>query len=816
MRLVINGYDIELRPDVTIAKTLQVNEIGSVNTRQTNYTNTFSIPRTANNIKAFDMLGIVGNDSNIPYRKNDCDLYSDSGESIVKRGWAIITSTDKDFKCNVYDGIIDFYKTIENLSLADLNLSELAHDKSVQSVTDSQDLSKPYVYIFADYNGKAIHSNKINIDYLVPSVKVSWLLEKIQSTLGITINGSFKTNPDFTNLYITYPKASPPVVGASVLTSNDISNYVTNVTNDYAGRYVPVKFNSFQTLITSKITLSGDQVTLIAVQNIKIKVTFTLNPYIQINRSNGSSYFAYARFLGESFICDGTTRTVSQYISLTAGQSFKFELEVVFNNYDDNPTNVNDFFLTTDFKELTNAVLFEEEFGGMQIKQFLSEILWMYNLTIFKDKTDNSYTFKYLSEILYATPIDWSNRFQSLDNENYIYGQYSQKNWLRHKYNDENSFFNDGFIEIDNPVLPDSKNIVSSVIYSPDFNQSSNIGFTSNVYRLWNKEIKDNKDVDYKTLSNRFYFLRAQQVTGTYDITSEVLSQNATLNTVQFDSYTDLKYSSIVDKYYSDFASILNKAKIITTTLRLNESDVSNIDFSKPVYLKQLGGSFFINKINNFIPYRDTKVELIKIQPKFIKAVDDNFTVTTIFPQQLNVMANDEFGAPDATIYSVDVSAFTLGTINDFINKKSVTFTPSVLNGTSTFIYKIVNSLGVIAQANATVTTNIPPYIISNTTINTDPTTTTFTLESSTRITVNAASETFQIGVKRGTIGSGTITGQIIIGGQTINISNTGTSYYYSVPFTLTQGVYDSTTFKVTAVWSSGFPVTGYLNLRKA
>jgi len=222
MRLVINGYDIELRPDVRIAKTLQVNEIGSVNTRQTNYTNTFSIPRTANNIKAFDMLGIVGNDSNIPYRKNDCDLYSDSGESIVKRGWAIITSTDKDFKCNVYDGIIDFYKAIENLSLADLDLSELAHDKTVYTVRDSQDLSKPYVYIFADYNGKAIHSSKINIDYLVPSVKVSWLLQKIQSTLGITINGSFKTNPDFTNLYITYPKASPPVVVASILTSNDI------------------------------------------------------------------------------------------------------------------------------------------------------------------------------------------------------------------------------------------------------------------------------------------------------------------------------------------------------------------------------------------------------------------------------------------------------------------------------------------------------------------------------------------------------------------------------------------------------------------
>jgi hypothetical protein len=591
---------------------------------------------------------------------------------------------------------------------------------------------------------------------------------------------------------------------------------VTNVTNDYAGKYVPVKFNSFSSISTSKITASGDQITLVAVQNIKLKVTFTLNPYISIQRTNGSIYIAYARFLGESFYCDGTTRTVSQYISLTAGESIKFQLEVVFNNYDDYPTSVSDFFLTADFKELTNAVLFEEEFGGMQIKQFLSEIIWMYNLTIFKDKTDNSYTFKYLSEILYGTPIDWSGKFQSLDNENYIYGAYSQKNWLRHKYNDENSFFNDGFIEIDNPVLPDSKNIISSVIYSPDFNLTSNIGFTSNVYRLWNKEIKDNNTVDYKTLSNRFYFLRAQQINGTYHITSEVLNQNATLNTIQGDLYTDLKYSSIQSKYYSDFASILNKAKIITTTLRLNESDISNIDFSKPVYLKQLGGSFFINKINNFIPYKDTKVELVKIQPKFINAVDDNFFVNTIFPQELNVMANDEFGAPDASIYQIDTTGFTLGTLNNFINKKSVTFTPSVLNGSSSFIYKIVNSLGIIAQATANVVTNIPNYIISNTEIYTEPTITTFTQNSSTRITVNAASETFQIGVRRGNIGEGNITGQIVIGGQTINITNSTNVYYYSVPFTLTRGVYDSTTFKVTATWTNDFAVTGYLNLRKA
>lgn len=37
MRLIINGFDIELPPNVTIARTIQANDIGSPNTRQTSF-----------------------------------------------------------------------------------------------------------------------------------------------------------------------------------------------------------------------------------------------------------------------------------------------------------------------------------------------------------------------------------------------------------------------------------------------------------------------------------------------------------------------------------------------------------------------------------------------------------------------------------------------------------------------------------------------------------------------------------------------------------------------------------------------------------
>jgi hypothetical protein len=60
-------------------------------------------------------------------------------------------------------------------------------------------------------------------------------------------------------------------------------------------------------------------------------------------------------------------------------------------------------------------------------------------------------------------------------------------------------------------------------------------------------------------------------------------------------------------------AFLLNQSKVLNVTLRLTEIDIVNMDFSKPVYIEQLGGSFLVNKISNFIPFKDTKVELIKI-----------------------------------------------------------------------------------------------------------------------------------------------------------------------------------------------------------
>ena len=204
--LYINGQLADLSPGQVIAQTRQVNDLNSLQNRQTSYTNKFSLPKTAHNIKLLDYLTLTGNSSNVPYQKNTCSLYSHSGECFVYNGWAVVTDGGDSYDCVVYDGIIDLYKAIENQSMANLDLDDLNHSKNPANVAASwhEESNLAYRYIIADYNGNLTHVGDgtgiyLNMDYLVPSVKVSWLWHKIfdEHNFGQQPTGSIFSQPDF-------------------------------------------------------------------------------------------------------------------------------------------------------------------------------------------------------------------------------------------------------------------------------------------------------------------------------------------------------------------------------------------------------------------------------------------------------------------------------------------------------------------------------------------------------------------------------------------------------------------------------------------
>lgn len=601
MRLVINGYDIELTPTQSIARTLQVNDILTLSNRQSNYTNTFSIKRTDKNKQTFEFLGVVGIENGLPYQKNECYLYTDDGECLVYKGWAVIQSTDKDYKINVYDGNIDLYKAIENKSLGDLDLSEIDHSKLLSTVVNSFTANLPYKYIVADFNGKMIYNtNRINIDYLVPSAKVSYLWNKIFETYGFTYSGSIFNTVDFTNLWLSYPK-----YGETTQTPTEIFNVTTAVESH------PV-FPTFIAPETGTYRIDGNNI---------LQGTLTWQITDWAGMPVGSATTDVYIYVNGVLISNYNESPID--LNLNIGDVVTMDYEVPFAN---NGESAQPSYTLTYQSQLVVSIFtgvpisFTNELKDFSIKDFITEILNRFGLTPFKDKHTNHYTFKTLQELLQDNQvIDWSreqNKFVEKISERYIFGSYAQENNFTYKYNDAESDYYNSEILINNVNLADSKTVVNSKIYAPEKDVVNLIhDLNCNVYKMWNKEVKDNGDISYKGLQKRYYLMReaSHTFTTTTQIGSESLATHQNITTIPVESFYNLRMSDIVRDYYKNIGAILNFSKIVDATIYLTEKNISDIDFSKLYWIKELSSYFLLNKVNSFTKKGITKVELIKV-----------------------------------------------------------------------------------------------------------------------------------------------------------------------------------------------------------
>jgi hypothetical protein len=619
MRLIINGIDIELTEKQNISRTLQVNDIVSLSNRQSNYTNTFTIKRTPKNERTFELLGVVGAVTNLPYQRNECYLYTDDGECLIYKGWAVIQSTDTDYKINVYDGNIDLYKAIDNKNLGQLDLTEINHQKTITTVVNSFTAGLNYKYIVADYNGLMVYNtNRINIDYLVPSAKVSYLWNKIFSTYGFTYEGSIFNTQDFTNLWLTYPKfAELDVTPVSIFEGSTVSINDSTVT-------FPLQFN--QSIVTDTIQDINRQEFIISNTgsyrievngsfNVDYQIVDWANQYVQIISYNYVGIYKNGVPIGtnlDDFILE--TFLIGDIITIDipgpsdlgqnsiAGTTYSGLLTLLISEYQGVP------------------ISFSNELKDFQTKDFITEILNRFGLTPFKDKYTNHYKFLTLTELLQNNQVvDWSreqNKFVSFNSERYIFGSYAQKNKFTYKYNEQEDDYYNSEIVIDNVNLPDNKVVVNSKVYSPEKTATLLVhDLITNVYKMWDKEVKDNGDVNYKGLSKRYYLMRESSHTFTSptDIGSESLSSHQSITTIPVESFINLKFEDVVRDYYASIGSILNFSKIIEASIYLTENDIATIDFSKLYWIKELNNYFLLNKVSNFTKKGITKVELIRV-----------------------------------------------------------------------------------------------------------------------------------------------------------------------------------------------------------
>ena len=629
--IFFNGISLDLYPSKKMKFNIQVNDIAEVKNRQATYTNSYKIPKTAHNVQTLGGLGIPSDTSPYPYQKPDCMVCID-GIPMMVRGWINIKSTDNEYNIYLYSGIIDFFKAVENKTLgADLDLSEINHNKNLQTVINSF-LNPAYRYLITDYNGLThfgINGDTINIDYLVPSVNAKYLWDKIHTTYGFTYSGILFDDPNFTNLWITYPK--PINVDTGILEKE--VNGVQNIQHVNVSTQNPNNF--YRQLIA--VGLDNNMSYTVPTSG-NYQIVFEADIFSGSNKPE-DTFFYYASvnqeavpFSQRNAVTLGSFPRVSQHVKtqtniyLNAGDVISFYSFLwMSNGFVKWQTNFNLKLL----RFAGSEVSFTTELSAFKITDFVKEILNVFGLTAFPDPDLNHIDYRLMSErVLTAETVDWTDKFIRRTDERYIYNSFAQRNEFKYQYNDKEGDYNDGAIVVNNLNLKESDEVYRSKMYSPDKELRpfyfGSAGLKSmGVFRLYEKEIKEengSQKITYKNLDKRFHFVRSNSLTTTVEIGSASQGISQTVNSVAFADFSKLTWSNVLNIFYGQYGKILNASRLHEIEVYLHPLDAIQVDLKKLYYFAQEQQYYILNKMT-FDGSESTKCEFVRVRREGTEAI---------------------------------------------------------------------------------------------------------------------------------------------------------------------------------------------------
>lgn len=622
VEILVNGQALELDDLTKIKYTAQISDIFDIAKVKASHTNSFSVPKTYNNVRIFEGLGLVGSSSQVPYNKIPVTL-KENGFDVVSNGWLNVVETTDKYKINIIDGIIDFFKAIENYSIGDLDLSEINHEKTLDAVINSFSPESFYKYIVSDYGGgQSVIPTDINIDYLVPSAKYSYLMDKIFSFFGFTKSGSVFSNEDYLDFWLTYPKEAKDedtvleqiahlYNGQKVLTPSSIHNGGFLYTNEWV-----------YTDPTTNPPINGNQ--YIIPENNYYELIVNAKGYTkEFSGYSQNSFYLWVRVNGQ---ISGTPLLVfnnQNYQTIRTGPLQEGDvIDFVF--YAPYPAIHHNTQLHLDYLEvyLHKSQAFNVDFSDalkdLKITDFFNDFLRRFALTPVIDTNNNHITFYTLNERLNkAQALDWSEKFVRRTKESYLFGSYAQRNSYNHKYNGDNEDFNNGELLVDNKNLQLTKDLATSFVYSAEKTPVKLGSLGVNVFPtlIWEKEVQQDSEgisVNYKGLTGRFYILKQEPQNITVRFYSEITGDSEEYTTPPFANFKDVHYSELIPKYYKSYTALINNCKVHDFEMELGLIDRIKPFHIFPIYIESEASYYLLNKVT-FETDKPSKVEAIKI-----------------------------------------------------------------------------------------------------------------------------------------------------------------------------------------------------------
>lgn len=226
--LFINDERLDLSDEKGIAVSYQINNLADLQDRQSTYSQTIKLPKTANNKRLFGYADSDTFTQSQPYQKNTGKLVQ-SGVETIPYGQITLQQVTDFFEAQLTTGLVGINDllsitstdiltglvTVRDAKIADLDYSDIPNF----GMTLADKVANLSIFPVIDYGGTVDASSTINTSYLRPGIYYYQIINRIQAFLGYTFSGSILSDSTYLNDFIPF--------SATVLYDFEGTNWLT-------------------------------------------------------------------------------------------------------------------------------------------------------------------------------------------------------------------------------------------------------------------------------------------------------------------------------------------------------------------------------------------------------------------------------------------------------------------------------------------------------------------------------------------------------------------------------------------------------------
>ena len=665
--IYIDNYKLDLTKDISAEFTYAIDEIQDFATRNTSFSKTIVLPGNDTNNKLFGNIFEFGvsnqynsAEPNVGYNFNatksvSCIILVDKIQifkGVLRMLEIIIDGKSIEYEVVVFGELGGFINALGNNKLEDIDFGIADQTWNAATIATSWDnISGTGVYYPLIDNG-VVSTNKIDFsfDAFRPALFVKQYLTKILDGSGYTYdfpllstalmnrlvipNNQKTLTKNATTQFIATPNNVNYTIASKVaFTASQLGPFLVNVANNtFTYNSATTTTINFQVVVSGAIIDPGTTFFDIALR--KNGVNITSQGYVP----NTFDYIFTADLSANNIsVTNGDVFDI--FVISDAGAGFGYDIT------GDTILVGTDVVSQVDISYGDTIIINDTIPKGIFQKDFFASIVKMFNLYVYEDKlVEKKLIIKPFIDFYDGTRIDWTDK---VDRGSVIrlkpMSEFTAR-YYDYKYKSDNDFYAENYRKKYNEgygdFIYDSENDFVKELDSTELIFAGTVltqyTGTDKIYSTIYK--KSNANAAEDKMDSVIRILQAKKITGmapwklthpsghdTYTAYGYAGHVNDPLNPTDdinwgspkqlFFTTSSYTAANLFNGYWSEYiAEITDKdSKLLTCSVKLNEVDIYNLDFSKLIYID--GSLWRLNKVLDYNPmdFNTTKVELLKV-----------------------------------------------------------------------------------------------------------------------------------------------------------------------------------------------------------